>query len=410
MEAPGAAELKIELESLGARVSIKSCDVAERSAVEALLTELKEDAAPLRAVVHTAGVASYVPLTELTDAQLSAELGAKVSGAWHLHELLAGHALDAFILYSSIAGLWGSGQQAAYSAANSALDALGCHRRAAGQPATVIAWGPWSGGGLVDQAEDLIGAEQQLAKRGLNPMAPARAIEALGAVVGGNRVTVGVVDVDWARFAPSFASMRERPLLEGIAEVALATQPEAFEEDVFESERSELTSLSFDERLVHMLTVVQREVASVLELRDAEGIDPDEPLDTLGLDSLMAVQLRDRFSRLTGTKLSATLAFDYPTPRALSEYFSELLGASQPAAVMVRDTSDLASLVGTLTDAELDTYGLRAGLERLVEDQQKATGEPAEEAPEDESVDVESMDTDDLLSLLQQKYGKDGDV
>jgi len=196
----------------------------------------------------------------------------------------------------------------------------------------------------------------------------------------------------------------------GIGEADLATSPDQPVEDSFTTLRAELAGLTYEERLARMLTLVQQEVSAVLELRDPDAVVLDEPLDALGLDSLMAVQLRDRFSQLTETNLPATLAFDYPTPRALAEHFSILIGGRSAPLSADLDMAALGELMATMTQAELGAYGILDGLQRLVSDQ-AATQETASSlADAGEAVDVESMDTDDLLSLLQQKYGKDGDA
>ncbi|MEU4996255.1 type I polyketide synthase, partial [Streptomyces sp. NPDC021622] len=146
--AAGAAELETELVELGARVTFAACDMADRESV----AELLESIPSLTAVVHAAGIERSGVLADLDPADLGEfgdVLSAKVDGARNLHELLGDRQLDAFVLFSSIAGVWGSGGQGAYAAANAYLDALAGHRRAAGLPATAVAWGPWGGGGMV---------------------------------------------------------------------------------------------------------------------------------------------------------------------------------------------------------------------------------------------------------------------
>ncbi|MYR23868.1 KR domain-containing protein, partial [Streptomyces sp. SID6137] len=128
-----------------------ACDVADREALAALLAEH-----PVDAVVHTAGVDHLDPLETMTPGAFADVLSAKAAGALHLDALLDGRELDAFVLFSSIAGVWGSGHQAAYAAANALLDGLAERRRARGLPATAVAWGPWAGGGMAegDGADD----------------------------------------------------------------------------------------------------------------------------------------------------------------------------------------------------------------------------------------------------------------
>ncbi|WP_345025210.1 SDR family NAD(P)-dependent oxidoreductase, partial [Streptomyces sedi] len=163
----GADELRAELVGLGAEVTFAACDLTDRDAVAELLDEIPS----LTAVVHAAGIERSAAVAELDATDLAEVLAAKVDGARHLHELLADRPLDAFVVFSSIAGVWGSGGQGAYAAANAYLDALVAHRRAVGLPGTAVAWGPWDGGGMVANAGQ--GAADHLRRRGLPAMAPA---------------------------------------------------------------------------------------------------------------------------------------------------------------------------------------------------------------------------------------------
>ncbi|MFI1769776.1 type I polyketide synthase, partial [Streptomyces sp. NPDC020800] len=197
-EAAGAAELEAELVELGARVTFAACDMTDRESVAALLAGVPA----LDAVVHTAGIERSATLADIDPSDLGGfadVLAAKAVGARNLHELLGDRLLDAFVMFSSISGVWGSGGQAAYGAANAYLDALAEHRRAAGLPATAVAWGPWADGGMVANAGQ--DAEAQLRRRGLPSMAPAVAIVGLATALERGDGNVAIADVDWERFA-----------------------------------------------------------------------------------------------------------------------------------------------------------------------------------------------------------------
>ncbi|MBI0379717.1 SDR family NAD(P)-dependent oxidoreductase, partial [Streptomyces albiflaviniger] len=224
-DAPGAAELRDELAASGARVTVVACDVTDRDAVAGLLARIRDEHPrhPLTAVVHTAGAGQFAPLAETTPADVADVVSAKVAGAAHLDALLGDTELDAFVLFSSIAAVWGSGGQGAYAAGNAFLDALAEQRRARGLAATSVAWGPWADGGLVADDE----AAEQLRRRGLPAMAPHSAIAALQQALDRDETAVAVADVDWGRFAPVFAAARPRPLIADLPEVraALAADP-----------------------------------------------------------------------------------------------------------------------------------------------------------------------------------------
>ncbi len=367
-EAPGAAELVSALEARGARVTVVACDVADRDALAELLA-----AHPVTAVVHAAGVAMAGAPSETSVSELEEVVRTKVHGARNLDELLADTPLDAFVMFSSIAGIWGDGGAAGYSAANAYLDALAERRRAGGLAATSVAWGPWGGGGMAADGE----LQQHLAQFGLGPMAPELAITALGQAIDARETCLTVSDVNWGRFAPVFCSARRSPLLHEIPEAA--AELDATNEVDTESSRiradwaAQLTAMPERRRSVALLDLVRGEVAAVLGYRTQDAIDPERPLKDFGIDSLTAIEVRERLAAATGLRLSAGLLFDYPTAEALSRRLveqlvgetteqavrSEVVATDDPIAIVgmtcrlpggVRTPEDLWSLVSSGTD------------------------------------------------------------
>ncbi|RKT54473.1 type I polyketide synthase [Saccharothrix australiensis] len=305
----------------GARVDVVACDVTDRDAVAELLARLSAEGTPVRAVVHAAGIAAETPIAGTDLAEVADVLAAKVAGARVLHELTGD--LDAFVLYSSVSGVWGSATQAAYAAANAYLDALAERRRAQGLPATAVAWGPWAEAGLA--AEPVVA--DRLRRQGLRPMAPDVAVTALDHV--GDRAAVTVADVDWTRFAALFTAARPSPLLSAlvVAEEEQAAEVDAAEPGTALGRR--LAAVAADERDRLVLDVVRAGAAAVLGYRAAADVDPDRAFRDLGFDSLTAVEFRDRLAGDTGVGLPATVAFDHPTPRALAAFLrDEVLGAA----------------------------------------------------------------------------------
>ncbi|MFJ9034738.1 type I polyketide synthase, partial [Streptomyces sp. NPDC102274] len=332
--AEGAGELEAELVELGARVTFAVCDVADRDAVAALL----ESVPSLTAVVHAAGIERSAPLADLdpTDlAEFGDVLAAKVVGARNLHEQLAGTPLDAFVLFSSIAGVWGSSGQGAYAAANAYLDALAAHRRTAGLPATAVAWGPWGGGGMVATDEQAA----LLHRWGLSTMAPAVAIAGLATALERGDGNVVVADVDWERFAGTFMSQRPSPLLRELPEVRAAFEAAPAEQGI-SALAQRLAGLDEAEQERQLTELVRYEAAAVLGHVSGDAFSATRAFKELGFDSLTAVELRTRLSEATGVALPATVVFDYPTAAALAAHLRvELSGAgvaptaSAPAAV-----------------------------------------------------------------------------
>ncbi|MEU3408248.1 type I polyketide synthase [Streptomyces sp. NPDC006670] len=359
-DAPGAAELAAELRESGVRVTIAACDVADRAALAGVLGTLSGDPAPLTAVVHAAGLPQFTTLAETTPGELAAVVSAKVAGAVHLDELLADHDLDAFVLFSSVSGVWGSGSQAAYSAGNAFLDALAQHRRSRGRAATAVAWGPWAEGGMAADG----GAEEYLRRSGLPALSPALAVSALRLAMDRGETAVVVADVDWPRFAPSFTIGRPSPLLADLPEAraALAATAEADEVTAGGTAAAaadlvrELAGLDPDDRHDLLLDLVRKEAAAALGYPATDAIEPDRAFRDLGFDSLTAVELRNRIGAVTGLKLPTTTVFDHPTPSALTD---ALLGALLPADADA-DTGGTGTGTGrddidTDTDTDIDT-------------------------------------------------------
>ncbi|WP_432004310.1 type I polyketide synthase, partial [Streptomyces sioyaensis] len=334
LEAPGASELEAELSALGVRVTVAACDVADRGAVEELLSGCAVDA-----VVHAAGVVDSVPLGNADAEHFAQVMGAKVAGAVVLDEALRERELDAFVVFSSIAGVWGSGGQAAYAAGNAFVEGLVEARRARGAVGCAVAWGPWAGGGMAG----VEGAEEHLLRRGLRALDPALAVSALEGVVGAGEGSVVVADVEWERFAPAFTSARPSPLLEDLPEVraALAAGAAGAGSGVVQGR---LAGLSGVERERALLELVRTHAAAVLGYHKPESLEARSAFRDLGFDSLTAVELRGRLNTETGLRLPATVVFDYPTPVDLARFLGdELFGTGTdmvPGLPVLTSTSD----------------------------------------------------------------------
>ncbi|MFF4701203.1 type I polyketide synthase [Streptomyces chattanoogensis] len=323
--APGAPALRDELTALGSRVTLAACDVADRDVLAALLAGIPADC-PLTAVVHTAGVADVVALDDSGLADLAYAAEGKVTGARNLDELLGDTPLDAFVLFSSNAGVWGGGGQGAYAAANAALDALAGQRRARGLTATSIAWGLWAGdSGLADP-----GGQDYVLRRGLRPMAAPTAVKALVHAVEHEDTFVAVADVDWERFAPAFTASRPRPLIADLPEVRkLTADPEPSGETTALAAR--LREVAEADRADVVLALVREHAAAVLGHPDASAIAPRRAFRDLGFDSLTAVEVRNRIGAATGLRLPATLVFDYPSAADVAEYLLAQVAGDTPA-------------------------------------------------------------------------------
>ncbi|MDT8914663.1 type I polyketide synthase [Amycolatopsis sp. PS_44_ISF1] len=315
--AAGARELARELAAAGVQVSVVSCDLADRAAVAALIESIDG----LTAVVHAAGVAGgVVPLSDTGWAECAEVLRGKAAGAAHLHELLAHRHLDAFVLFSSIAGIWGSGGQAGYSAANAYLDGLAELRRAQGRPALSLAWGPWAEGGMAADAA----VRDRLARRGLNALPPAKAIDAMERVLGSGQAGAIVTDVDWTGFLPAFTAGGPTRLFAELSESATDSRPASSPAEPTLPDR--LSGLSGADREAELLRFVRVETADILGHSGEQDIDVHRPFLDLGFDSLASAELRRRLSASIGRELPAPVVFDHPTATELAAFLHTMLG------------------------------------------------------------------------------------
>nr|WP_031470907.1 type I polyketide synthase [Sciscionella sp. SE31] len=323
-EAPGAGTLRTELAGTGAHVELVACDVTDREALARLLADYPPDA-----VVHTAGVVDDALITELDPERAAAVCAPKTLAAAHLDELTRDRELDAFVLFSSMAGALGGPGQGAYAAANASLDALAGRRRTEGLPATAIGWGAWAGAGLAegDRAE-------RMRRDGVLPMDPERAVAAMAAVVTGTEAHVVLADVDWARHAEVLTASRPLPALRGIPETNAKTAQAP------DSGAPAIAGLDPAERRAAVLELVRDTAAAVLGLGSADAVPADRAFRDLGFDSLTAVDLRNRLVRATGARLPVTLVFDYPSAEQLAAHLlTRLAGGTEPAESADRSTA-----------------------------------------------------------------------
>ncbi|MFO7567058.1 MAG: SDR family NAD(P)-dependent oxidoreductase, partial [Enhygromyxa sp.] len=320
---PGAAELRTELQDLGASVSIVACDVSQRAALAELLATIPP-AHPLTAVFHAAGVVEDGLLTALDADQVERVFRPKVDAATHLHELTRELGLAQFVLFSSVSGTIGTAGQANYAAANAYLDALAAQRHALRLPALSLAWGPWADRGMAARLSEVDRA--RLHRSGMPPLAVEQGLALLDAALRRPEPALVPVRLDTA----TLASHSTIPaVLRGLVRATLRRAEVRASTDA--SLAARLASLAADEAERVVLDLVRRETASVLGAARPEAISAAQPLQSLGLDSLMAVELRNRLQVAIGKRLSATLLFDFPTLEALSRHLCAEL-VEQPIA------------------------------------------------------------------------------
>ncbi|MCB1919557.1 MAG: KR domain-containing protein, partial [Candidatus Competibacteraceae bacterium] len=293
-------------------------DVSRREDVERLIASLA-DLPPLRSIFHLAGTQAPGLLANLDGADFRAALDAKANGAQWLHQATLGQSLDHFVLFSSIASVLGAAGQGGYAAANTLLDALARHRRSQGLPTVSIAWGRWAGAGMANELDTA--ALQRVEALGLLPMPIDQALAALDQALLADEVNPVIVDIDWNRYRQRHPSGRPPALLDRLESVTAPPPAQARLTD-------RLTGLTETERATVLLEGLIEEARRVLGLDVDRALDIHRPLIQLGLDSLLAVELRNRLRTALGNtpsiavllggaslaELAAVIAPSLPTP------------------------------------------------------------------------------------------------
>ncbi|MDT5229152.1 MAG: hypothetical protein QOH94_2945, partial [Mycobacterium sp.] len=332
----------------GSDIRVVTADVADVDDVSRLLAGVKTELPPLAGIVHAAGEIGTTPLSDLDDAEVDRVFAGKVWGAWHLSEAAADLKLDFFVTTSSIASVWGGYGQTAYGAANAFLDGLTWRLREQGIAGVSANFGPWSVG-MADEE-----SRAKLGKRGITTLSPADALAGLAeliAVSAEQGAAQGVVArIDWSRFLPLYQQAGRRAFLAELEREVPSTVPVTTASGKTELVER-LTSAPVQQRRKLMSDFLRDAVADVPRVDPAE-IREDAGFFDLGMDSLMAVELRRRIEQGVGKQIPATLAMDHPRLSdtvdyllgdvlALSEQASKS-GAALATAVTIRTNEPIA--------------------------------------------------------------------
>ncbi|MFF1309180.1 SDR family NAD(P)-dependent oxidoreductase, partial [Streptomyces sp. NPDC058307] len=399
--APGAADLVAELTRTGTRVTLAACDVSDDDALRELLAAIPAES-PLTSVFHTAAVLDDAAVESLTPEQVDAVLRVKAGAAWRLHELTLGLELSAFVLFSSVAGSVGMAGQGNYAPANAYVDALARYRRAQGLTATSVAWGPWAQGGMADGNSV---AELRI-RHGLPLLPPESAVLALEAVLEQGETAAVVADVDWERFAHAYTAVRPSRLLDEIPEARQALGGAGAGARAGDDTEDRWADAGTDprERRRRLLEAVRTQVAAVLGHDSADPVSTKRPFRELGLDSVTAVELRNRLTGVTGIRLPATVIFDHPTVTELVDHLGAQLfdEGDEPETPGAADLERLDGLLTTMPDDDPARAAIADGLRRLLK---LAVGadRPAETAVDAE--ELEASTNGELLAFIEKEFG-----
>jgi acyl transferase domain-containing protein/thioesterase domain-containing protein/acyl carrier protein len=324
-----SAEVEVRLahiRSKGAIVLTLQGDVTDAASLKKALHGISQEV-PLRGVIHAAGVLADGVLADMTLEQLDQAMSPKVQGAWNLHAATLDAPLDFFVLFSSVASILGSPGQANYAAGNAMLDALAHARRAAGMPATAINWGPWADSGMAAEA----GRGEAVKLRGMQLLPPKVGLELLGKLLRVDAPQVAVMDAQWGDMLKLLGARRPALLADVAGEVQGTSGADAGSR-VDHAFRKQLAEANDETRRALVRDYIQQELARIMGVA-AEGLEADRQLSTFGLDSLLALELKNNLeSRLDFTLPMAKL-MEGPTIASLAEatvriIFGELASAS----------------------------------------------------------------------------------
>jgi acyl transferase domain-containing protein/acyl carrier protein len=315
--------LQRSFEDRGVALAVVQADAASERAMAGVLQDIRGTGRPLRGIFHAAGVIEDGALINHDEHALGRVTAPKVRGAWNLHRLTAELALDCFVLFSSVSAVLGNPGQTSYAAANGFLDALAHHRHARGLPAVSIAWGPWARVGMASRS----GGDRELARRwGLAAIEPEAGVEALGRILQDGAAHAIVMPID--RAAPA-TTWTETVLYPGAMDPSPSQhRAEPRHEDSAALNHQQLAALSDEDRRVLLSRVVFDVVVRVLGLDASQGLPPYQPLNELGLDSLLAIDITRALEKRFGSRLPGDLLLNAPSVEDITSYIENNLPSS----------------------------------------------------------------------------------
>ncbi|MEU2425029.1 SDR family NAD(P)-dependent oxidoreductase, partial [Streptomyces sp. NPDC007851] len=408
---PGAAradELRAELTELGAEVDFAACDVGDPEALAELLGRVP-DRHPLTAVVHVAGINDDALISTMTHQQVERVLRAKADAAVHLHRLTErlGDNLSAFVLFSSASGVFGGPGQANYAAANAFLDALAERRRAAGLSAVSLAWGLW------DEADGMGGRitavdRRRMARAGMGALSGTAGLALFDSALRADAAVLVPAGLDLAPLRAAGDPATVPPLLRGMvrfapvrAVAAAAGRPEQSEGGLV----GRLAQAEPLERRRLLVELVRTHVAAVLGHTGGAAVDVGKGFLELGLDSLTAVELRDRLGAETGLALPTTLVFDHPTVTDVAVHLERTLVPESGARPLMAELDRLEAGLGT-ANVDADTgREVAARLEALLSRFRPAFADPVGTGSAGATLDLESASLDEVLDFIDDEFG-----
>ena len=346
----------------GIGLTVIAADVSSRKDVDGVLKTIRDDCPPLRGIIHAAGVLDDGVLQHQNWRRFETVLRPKIAGALNLHRATRHLRLDFMIFYSSVAGLLGSPGQANHCAASAFMDSLAHMRRSEGLPCLSINWGAWADAGAAVKE----GASSRAMLTGVSRFSPETGLHLMELLIDTSQAQAAVLTVDWSQYIRhTYADGLPAPFLSGLAALgrpfSTATAPRKTPPRGL---LLQLQSAPTELKKKILTTCVHQETFRILGLDPSETVDPEKPLHDLGLDSLMAVELRNALGSAIERALPATLLFDYPSINLVTDYLVRELNIESvpppsPAAASIEaieSTDDLLSRIEAMQDDDIDRF------------------------------------------------------
>lgn len=345
-----------KIEELGAKVLFIQCDITKSEDLNKVFNVLQKNHQAIKGIIQAAGVANPTAISDLDDVALHEMMKSKVIGSWNLHEQSKSLHLDFFILYSSVSSLIGSHKLAHYSAANGFLDGLASYRRALNLPAQSVNWGPWEQGGMVNS----IAGTKQVAESGFSLINPHEGMILLEQVLSNPDVQqVGIIKADWEHLKNIYSSRSEQAIFE-----LLVSNSELPETTITPDLRNKLNEQPAWGRFDILVDYLTTHICRLLEIEDKEGIDIKRGFFDMGMDSLMAVELRTKLEQQLAFVLPPSTVFDFPSIEQLANHIISLLYRHSQASTEQNSSDSVISnhsthqstplnQVDSMTDAEI---------------------------------------------------------
>jgi NAD(P)-dependent dehydrogenase (short-subunit alcohol dehydrogenase family)/acyl carrier protein len=355
--------LVLDLRKKGVDVAVERVDVASVEQLGELLKRIRSERAPLTAVFHAAGIVQDALLGREEWSSYTGATETKLEGAWNLHRLTTCDPVKLMVLFSSASSILGSAGQGSYSSANAFLDSLAHFRTSRGMETLSVNWGAWGSAGMAARLAPEHFARWE--RQGVSPLDASAAWNAMESAIEGQRTQVAIMDIDWERFLNNraakdtalFQELRRSPTPEGSDAAAKVLAKDAI-----------LTAPAGDRKALLSLHI--KDCARRVLSMDAQGaIQDGVPLQDIGLDSLMALELRNELAQSLGLALSAGTLFNHPTVNELTQHLLTLLPAAEdvPMPATASKGEDLSAL-DLLTDEEAELLLLQEldGSERKI--------------------------------------------